>query len=90
MLRLIDGHNDLPWQLRLELHNRLYGGQVDLSKRLLGHTDLLRMREGQVGAQFWSVYVDCDVNQNHWDDPSVSASYYSPSGLSEPVDVDTN
>ncbi|KAI1475906.1 membrane dipeptidase-domain-containing protein [Daldinia eschscholtzii] len=67
---LIDGHNDLPWQLRIELHNRIYDGRVDLNKRLLGHTDLQRMRTGMVGGQFWSVYVHCDVNQQHFEDPS--------------------
>lgn len=73
-ISLIDGHNDLPWQLRIELHNRIHDGRIDLTKRLLGHTDLLRMREGMVGGQFWSVYVDCDVQQKHFDDPSVSLS----------------
>ncbi|KAJ4300696.1 hypothetical protein N0V90_002784 [Kalmusia sp. IMI 367209] len=67
---LIDGHNDLPWQLRIELHNRIYDSGLDLNKRLLGHTDLARMRQGMVGGQFWSVYVDCDVNQQHFEDPS--------------------
>ncbi|KAK0387061.1 hypothetical protein NLU13_5374 [Sarocladium strictum] len=67
---LIDGHNDLPWQLRIELHNRLYDNKVDFTQRLLGHTDLLRMQQGQVGGQFWSVYVDCDVAQQHFEDPS--------------------
>ncbi|KAI4861916.1 membrane dipeptidase-domain-containing protein [Hypoxylon rubiginosum] len=67
---LIDGHNDLPWQLRIELHNRIYDGRVDLTKRLLGHTDIQRMRTGMVGGQFWSVYVDCDTNQQHFEDPS--------------------
>ncbi|KAF2115334.1 membrane dipeptidase-domain-containing protein [Lophiotrema nucula] len=67
---LIDGHNDLPWQLRVELHNRLYDSKADLETKLLGHTDLVRLREGMVGGQFWSVYVDCDVNQKHFEDPS--------------------
>ncbi|KAI2465945.1 membrane dipeptidase-domain-containing protein [Annulohypoxylon bovei var. microspora] len=67
---LIDGHNDLPWQLRIELHNRIYDGRVDLTKRLLGHTDIQRMRTGMMGGQFWSVYVDCDVRQQHFEDPS--------------------
>ncbi|KAI0381315.1 membrane dipeptidase-domain-containing protein [Hypomontagnella monticulosa] len=67
---LIDGHNDLPWQLRIELQNRIYDGRVDLSKRLLGHTDLQRMRTGMVGGQFWSVYVHCDTQQQHFEDPS--------------------
>lgn len=70
--RLIDGHNDLPWQLRIELHNRIYDNQVDFETRLLGHTDLQRMKAGQVGGQFWSVYVECDLNQQHFEDPSVS------------------
>ncbi|KAL7619622.1 hypothetical protein AAE478_010163 [Parahypoxylon ruwenzoriense] len=67
---LIDGHNDLPWQLRIELHNRIYDGRVDFTKRLLGHTDIQRMRTGMVGGQFWSVYVDCDTHQQHFEDPS--------------------
>jgi membrane dipeptidase len=54
---LVDGHNDLPWVIRG------YGaapGDVaayDLRSRTTGHTDLERLREGMVGAQFWSVYV---------------------------------
>ncbi|KAL0940400.1 microsomal dipeptidase [Colletotrichum truncatum] len=67
---LIDGHNDLPWQLRIELHNRIYDGKLDLTKKLLGHTDIRRMRQGMVGGQFWSVYVDCDTKQEHFEDPS--------------------
>lgn len=67
---LIDGHNDLPWQLRIELHNRIYGGELDLTKRLLGHTDIQRMEAGMMGGQFWSVYVECDARQEHFEDPS--------------------
>ncbi|OTA98770.1 hypothetical protein M426DRAFT_17094 [Hypoxylon sp. CI-4A] len=67
---LIDGHNDLPWQLRIELNNRIYDGKVDFTKRLLGHTDIQRMRTGMVGGQFWSVYVECDAKQKHFEDPS--------------------
>ncbi|KAF6789406.1 microsomal dipeptidase [Colletotrichum sojae] len=69
---LIDGHNDLPWQLRIELQNRIYDKKVDFTKKLLGHTDIQRMRQGMVDGQFWSVYVDCDVQQSHFEDPSVS------------------
>lgn len=69
---LIDGHNDLPWLLRLELHNRIYDGKVDLEKRVLGQTDIYRMRQGMMGGQFWSVYVACDEEQKHFEDPSVS------------------
>ena len=53
---LIDGHNDLPWELR-----DLYGSDlsaVDLTGRLPNtHTDIPRLVEGGVGGQFWSVYV---------------------------------
>ena len=53
---LIDGHNDLPWEAR-----RLSGydfDRLDLSTRLTTtQTDLPRMRDGGVGAQFWSVWV---------------------------------
>jgi len=57
---LIDGHNDLPGQYLWRTGNRLEGldisGRLDDLERPL-HTDLPRLREGGVGAQFWSVYV---------------------------------
>ncbi|MFC4949647.1 dipeptidase [Pseudonocardia sp. GCM10023141] len=57
---LVDGHNDLPWALR-----KLAGpdpsaavGGADLTHDVPGlHTDIPRLRQGHVGAQFWSVYV---------------------------------
>ena len=66
---LIDGHNDLPWELR----ERFAG---DLSKVDLGAstaalvppagapplmTDIPRLRQGLVGAQFWSVWIPVDI-----------------------------
>src|SRR3982751_5142609 len=54
---VIDGHNDLPWQLR---RRKLDEGEVGNDMSAVGlHTDLPRLREGGVGAQFWSVYVPC-------------------------------
>jgi membrane dipeptidase len=51
---LVDGHNDLPWALRV------LGRPADLAAGVPGlHTDLPRLRAGRVGAQFWSVYVPC-------------------------------
>lgn len=58
---LIDGHNDLPWALRTDEHARGDVSAYDLNKRTRGHTDLARLREGGVGAQFWSVYVPGDL-----------------------------
>ncbi|HET8796935.1 MAG TPA: dipeptidase, partial [Thermoanaerobaculia bacterium] len=61
---LIDGHNDLPWQYRERVKNRL--AQIDLradqskiEKPL--HTDIPRLKAGGVGAQFWSVYVPASL-----------------------------
>jgi membrane dipeptidase len=53
---LIDGHNDLPWRLRER--KDLSFQKIDLSKRQKDqHTDIPRLREGGVGAQFWAAYV---------------------------------
>ena len=53
---LVDGHNDLAWELR-EKSGGDPGGP-DLAGRVgFTHTDLPRLAEGGVGAQFWSVYV---------------------------------
>ena len=54
---VVDGHNDLPWALRMQVGYDL--GQRDLAEDQSAHlhTDLPRLRAGGVGAQFWSVYV---------------------------------
>jgi membrane dipeptidase len=53
---LWDGHNDLPWRLRSEGDMALL--KLDLARRLdRGQTDIPRLREGGVKAQFWSVYI---------------------------------
>jgi membrane dipeptidase len=57
---LIDGHNDLPWRMRgLSRTDPL---SLDISQRLdAGQTDIPRLREGGLGAQFWSVYVPASL-----------------------------
>lgn len=53
---LIDGHNDLPWELRVQ--GSLSFQKIDLLKpQATLQTDIPRLRRGGVGAQFWSVYV---------------------------------
>ncbi len=53
---LIDGHNDLPWRLRKD--GDVTFTTLDIGKRLsTGQTDIPRLREGGVKAQFWSVYI---------------------------------
>lgn len=37
---------------------------------LASHTDLARMKEGRLGGQFWSVFVECDPNLAHPNDPT--------------------
>ncbi len=54
---LVDGHNDLPWTIREHPAGPGDVAVYDLRKATSGHTDLPRLREGRVGAQFWSVYV---------------------------------
>lgn len=54
---LIDGHNDLPWTIRTNPHSPRDVEAYDLSKRTPCDTGLARLKEGQVGAQFWSVWV---------------------------------
>jgi membrane dipeptidase len=53
---LIDGHNDLAWELREKYGSDL--GKADLLGRLPDtQTDIPRLVEGGVGGQFWSVWV---------------------------------
>lgn len=54
---LIDGHNDLPWQLRKLFNNQL--NKVDLNTINSTHTSIPKIKEGRLGAQFWSAYVPC-------------------------------
>ena len=53
---LVDGHNDLPWELREQFAGDL--SRVDLAQSSPSlHTDLPRLDTGGVAGQFWSVYV---------------------------------
>jgi membrane dipeptidase len=57
---VIDGHNDLPLQLRARTGYDV-AGLAD--RRPEFHTDIPRLRAGGVGAQFWSVYVPSDLSE---------------------------
>ncbi|WP_413818553.1 dipeptidase [Sphingobium sp.] len=63
MTPLIDGHNDWPEALReREGDARWTMDLTDLSQRPQRYnTDILRLRKGQVGAQFWSVWVSAEL-----------------------------
>ncbi|HEY0767936.1 MAG TPA: dipeptidase [Steroidobacteraceae bacterium] len=62
---LIDGHNDLPWEIRARFGGDL--NKIDLAASTAALpappdgaplvTDVPRLRAGHVGAQFWSVWI---------------------------------
>src|SRR5713226_4370977 len=66
---LIDGHNDLPWEIRDRYKSDLAALNLaaDTSHLALGKdqaplmTDIPRLRLGLVGAQFWSVWIPVNI-----------------------------
>lgn len=64
-----DGHNDVPEQLRDRYHNVIgefdFNNSTNVPASPWGgtrmHTDLPRLAQGRVGAQFWSVYVSASL-----------------------------
>ncbi|CAH2324350.1 dipeptidase 1 [Pelobates cultripes] len=56
---VIDGHNDLPWQLLSKFNNQL--SKVNLNTLEDTHTNIPKLQKGRVGAQFWAAYVPCDT-----------------------------
>lgn len=61
---LVDGHNDLPWEIRRHSMHPRDVEAYDLRVRTGGHTDLDRLRQGLVGGQFWSVYVPGEMRDS--------------------------
>jgi len=57
---VVDGHNDLPWVIREKFRGDVE--DYDISVRAQFDTDIPRLREGQVGTQFWSVYVPSSMS----------------------------
>jgi membrane dipeptidase len=53
---LVDGHNDLPWKIRELAEYSFDRMDIALPQEVL-QTDIPRLREGGVDAQFWVVYV---------------------------------
>ena len=61
---LIDGHNDVPEQVRENWRMSVEGLASGSDKRQPNPmmTDMARLHEGRVGGQFWSVYIDASVH----------------------------
>ena len=58
---LIDGHNDLPWEMRVRV--AYDASKLDIAQpQPQLETDIPRLRAGQVGGQFWSVYVPASMS----------------------------
>ncbi len=58
---LVDGHNDLPWEIREDPKHPMDVEAYDLRHRTPGETDIARMKAGRLSAQFWSVYVPGEI-----------------------------
>ena len=62
---LIDGHNDLPWEIRDRFKSDLAAVDLKADTKQLPYppdgaplmTDIPRMRAGLMGGQFWSVWI---------------------------------
>jgi membrane dipeptidase len=77
---LVDGHNDLLWEMRRKTAYDF--GQLDVGGSAPSlHTDIPRLRAGGVGAQFWSVYVPSDLPG----DTAVTATLEQLDGLHQMV-----
>ncbi|KAF2704113.1 Metallo-dependent hydrolase [Pleomassaria siparia CBS 279.74] len=74
---LFDTHNDLPQQPRACFHGHIHNNpKFDLRKGFQrGMTDIRRLREGAVGAQFWSICVPCLRSAENFSTPEMVESY---------------
>lgn len=59
---VFDGHNDLPWAIRTNASSSF--AKLDISQpQPTLNTDIARLRAGNAGAQFWSVYVPVETSK---------------------------
>ena len=66
---LIDGHNDLPWEIRERFHSKVSALNLNADTAKIPvpdggvalMTDINRLRRGGVGGQFWSVFVPVEM-----------------------------
>lgn len=66
---IIDGHNDVPAQIRGRFDSDFSKFDFRDTLETLGpapkpmHTDIARLKAGKVGGQFWSVWIDPELPQ---------------------------
>ncbi|EEQ29186.1 putative membrane dipeptidase [Microsporum canis] len=73
---LIDTHDDFPEFIRSMYGNDIYQKNFTVKDGLPLHVDFPRLRKGRVGAQFWSVYVDCPKVSDKYDDSVYSKNVH--------------
>src|SRR5829696_5152709 len=61
---LIDGHNDLPWEIREAKDAPRDVAAYDIRGQAPKQTDLPRLKEGKVAAQFWSIYIPGEIKDS--------------------------
>ncbi len=62
---LVDTHIDLPELMRYLYKNRVYSSNVSLDMPGFPfHVDIPRLKAGQVGGVFWSVFTECPLGEN--------------------------
>lgn len=71
----IDTHNDLIWEIRKRANGTIYNPRtsLDLYSNLSTNirdgqelqTDIPRLRLGKLGAQFWSVFINCNMQNTY-------------------------
>ncbi|KAI0446587.1 dipeptidase [Xylaria telfairii] len=74
---LIDGHNDLAILIRVLYNNHIYERNFTEAFAKGGmayHVDLPRLKEGQNGGAFWSVYTPCPANGSDYTEENYLAS----------------
>lgn len=74
---LIDGHNDLAILIRALYNNHIYDKKFTepfTKGGMPSHVDLPRLREGQNGGAFWSVFTPCPPNGSDYSEENYAAS----------------
>ena len=61
---LVDGHNDLPWEIRTDSAHPGDVAAYDIRGHVRGQTDIPRMRTGHLGGQFWSIYIPGEIKDS--------------------------
>ncbi|KAI8951398.1 dipeptidase [Xylaria longipes] len=74
---LIDGHNDLAILIRVLYNNHIYDKNFTepfTKGGMASHVDLPRLKEGQNGGAFWSVFTPCPANGSDYSTENYLAS----------------